>query len=171
MFLIPGVTSAKGGAEILFLVLEVKELVDRGQVLEALKSRECVMWIEICDDTLLKNKMNGMRQLFRLLSRTMESLVTEMSGKSTTMSSLLALAKVVTEQFSIVDTSTGTMIICEYLMASMQAISVIDIGCCLAVVVMLLMSNKLDLFGNIPKGQVGSCEVVVQWSEIFKARR
>ena len=176
MFLIPGIASIKDkagkmGMDILFLILEVRKGVDKVKVMDTIKEGEGLQWLEMMDDYLVKDVRNGGRRLFRMLSGSMEMMVTELSGRAA-IGGLLQLAQTVSTQFNTIDNAMACNIHREYSVESVRALSVIDPGVQLLVIVLSMQSDKMSCLKNLMWEQIGNLGgYSVTWPEMHRNRK
>ena len=176
MFLIPGIASIKDkagkmGMDILFLILEVRKGVDKVKVMDTIKEGEGLQWLEMMDDYLVKDVRNGGRRLFRMLSGSMEMMVTELSGRAA-IGGLFQLAQTVSTQFNTIDNAMACNIHREYSVESVRALSVIDPGVQLLVIVLSMQSDKMSCLKNLMWEQIGNLGgYSVTWPEMHRNRK
>ena len=176
MFLIPGIASIKDkddkkGMDILFLILEVRKGVDKVKVVDTIKEGEGLEWLEMMDDYLVKDARNGGRRLFRMISGSMEMMVTELSGRAA-IGGLFQLAQTVSTQFNTIDNAMACNIHREYSVESVRALSVIDPGVQLLVIVLSMQSDKMSCLKNLMWEQIGNLGgYSVTWPEMHRNRK
>ena len=157
------------------MLVVIRDISKKEKVMEMLRSRVGVMWLETCDEALLRHVNNGARSMMRSLSRSMELVVSEMTGGSTrnySNNSMLFLARTVTEQFMIVDVNLCSNLFREYSGDSILAITVIDPDSSLIVIVLTMLSDKNSLFQNMEWRVIGNCAGYnVYWPEMNRLRR
>ena len=176
MFLIPGIASIKDkagkmGMDILFLILEVRKGVDKVKVVDTIKESEGLVWLEMMDDYLVKDARNGGRRLFRMISGSMEMMVTELSGRAAIVG-LFQLAQTVSTQFNTIDNAMACNIHREYSVESVRALSVIDPGVQLLVIVLSMQSDKMSCLKNLMWEQIGNLGgYSVTWPEMHRNRK
>ena len=98
-------------------------------------------------------------------------MVTELSGRAAIVG-LFQLAQTVSTQFNTIDNAMACNILREYSVESVRALTVIDPGVQLLVIVLSMMSDKMSCFKNLEWAQIGNLSgYCVTWPEMFKNRK
>ena len=101
----------------------------------------------------------------------MEMMVTELSGRAAIVG-LFQLAQTVSTQFNTIDNAMACNLLREYSVESVRALTVIDPGVQLLVIVLSMQSDKMSCFKNLEWAQIGNLGgYYVTWPEMHRNRK